>query len=578
VVSGPKDKVVAFAQQLCWLSACLRSPALSCMSNVSAHEELDAIRIEIEDVQIAQNDEAEVGSASCWRHMFQNFAVATGFPIPNRGDQKGLELPLDLMLRLGRVLYPVDWCGKYALKGHSTALVPMSETADSYQWHFECNKDRNKAISLTTIQKLCSDARQETPFDLLREAPKRHFLGLWERAEIHLGTDDSNHMSITASGAEEETPSPVIVREMPIALGSSGLGFFGAQAQPKFFFPRAVKAELDAEEQLLIDRIRLSTENASIMYDSDQQCGWLVPELSLIYELILAWAARQKKVHSNILLSHLPRADVDYDGTGKTVSDLLDNRGNQIILPKSGSEREIRLVDLFILMSKAFQQRKDQVELSKDSGSRMPWSRSSTLYGWDFEDIASRRVISKRRSLSIPSTSGGWEEVAFQNTEIFIVLCKKAGLPIRARGPNRSRHCNYWTPLPPPKGYLVASIPTLATISKKIAGCDHGFRLWGDGYCCQGPNSKMFEQCRINTSGRKCNRLQTISSRPSKSPLLSDGRGMQGAILLGDGKQPERGPCCPFDGYIALEDKGETEENKSEVATALYTWVVTDVQ
>ena len=58
--------------------------------------------------------------------MFQSFVIAIGFPIPNREHQKGIELPLELMLTLGRVRYPVDCLESVVLKGHSTALIPMS--------------------------------------------------------------------------------------------------------------------------------------------------------------------------------------------------------------------------------------------------------------------------------------------------------------------------------------------------------------------------------------------------------------------------------------------------------------------
>jgi hypothetical protein len=53
---------------------------------------------------------------------------------------------------------------------------------------------------------------------------------------------------------------------------------------------------------------------------------------------------------------------------------------------------------------------------------------------------------------------------------------------------------------------------------------------------------------------------------------------MQGAILLGDGKQPDRDSCYPFDGYAVWEGKEQAQENEPESYTALYPWVVTDAQ
>jgi hypothetical protein len=69
------------------------------------------------------NPESEL--ESCWHQMFKDFVIATEFPIPNRENQRGIELPLELMLTLSRVRYPVDCLDGVVLKGHSTALIPM---------------------------------------------------------------------------------------------------------------------------------------------------------------------------------------------------------------------------------------------------------------------------------------------------------------------------------------------------------------------------------------------------------------------------------------------------------------------
>jgi hypothetical protein len=561
VVHAPEETVIAFAEQLHWLCACFRSPSSPGISLSRAYIQKDpVISFNIQALQVVQGEEAQEGS--CWLQMFQNFVIATGFPIPSRGDQKGIELPLELMLPLSRISYPLECGDKFALKGHSTALVAMSETADSIQWHFVCQKDRAKPISLEIICKLCEEASQDTTIESLFTSPKRHFLGLWEHAEIHLGTADSHHKLTAKSGAKEETSRAVVVRELPGTIGTSGLGFFTAQIQPKLSWTRPVRTELKDEEQFLIDRIRLSGENASILYDCEQECGWLVPELNLIYELILAWATRQKHVHRSSLLALLPRAEVDSVSPAMAISDLLDSEGDRIVLPSSDNARDVHLRDLFVSMSKSFQQRKDLVELSKISGTSKftNWMRSPTLYGWDFDDIAARRVPATRREIHIPHTSGGWEKIASTNTNVLIVLCTKAGLPIRAKDSIRTRHCDYWTPLPPPNGYLVTSVPTLVALNQSSAAGGPGLRLWPDGHCCRGKNSKMFEHCRFDAPHRECNRLQTIGSQPPKEPLVFDNRGKHGAVIFGDGARPERDACHPFEGYAAYRSTEEACE------------------
>ncbi|XTI94795.1 hypothetical protein V2W45_1181286, partial [Cenococcum geophilum] len=538
-----QDELITFAHQICWLSACFRSAprlGISCSNVFIRATPLRPIHISLADLQPIQNAESEL--EHCWHQMFQSFVIAIGFPIPNREHQRGIELPLELMLTLGRVRYPVDCLESVVLKGHSTALIPMSQTQESMQWHFESRKDRTEPIELETIENICQTALKGVDLESLCDSSKRHFLGLWEHAEIHLGTNDSNHRVITKSSADEESFRPVIVREFPLTIGSSGMGVFGVQGQAKFAWSNATEAELRAEDHLLIDQIRQAGESASILYDNETKCGWLVSELSLIYELILAWAMRQKDTHRQALLSRLPRAEVDR-GKGRAVSDLLDKEGNRVILPRSGNQGEVLLRDRFIAMFNAFQKRKDQVQLKKRDGFQL--SRilpSSTLYGWDFDDIASQIRVAKRRKISISGSSGGWETIASQNPDIVVVLCAKAGFPIRAR--NGTHICGYWTPLPPQKSYLIASVPTLLSLSRNLPGESTAPRLsTGSHYCCRRPHSNLFEPCQFNGADHKCNRLQQLISRPSRDFLSFNMRGAEGAVVFGGGRISREDPC-----------------------------------
>ena len=569
-----QDELIKFAHQICWLSACFRSasrPGISC-SNVLIRATLPrSIHISLADLQPVQNAESEV--EHCWHQMFQSFVIAIGFPIPNREHQKGIELPLELMLTLGRVRYPVDCLESVVLKGHSTALIPMSQTQESMQWHFESRKDRTEPIELETVENICQKALKGVDLESLCDSSKRHFLGLWEHAEIHLGTNDSNHRVITKSGADEESLRPVIVREFSFTVGSSGV-----QGQAKFAWSNAIETELRAEDHLLIDQIRQAGESASILYDNETKCGWLVSELSLIYELILAWAMRQKDTHRQALLSRLPRAEVDC-GKGSAVSDLLDKEGNTVILPRSGNQREILLRDRFIAMFNAFQKRKDQVQLKKREGFQLSQILpSSTLYGWDFDDIASQIRVAKRRKTSIQGSSGGWETIASQNPDIVVVLCAKAGFPIRAR--DGTHICGYWTPLPPQMSYLVASVPTLLSLSRHLPGKSAAPRLSTDShYCCRRPHSNLFEPCQFNGADHKCNRLQRLISHPSRDCLSFNVRGAEGAVVFGGGKLSRSRPCRRFEGYTQHE--GSTDEahqpiwepSHSSTPNSIYPWV-----
>lgn len=81
-------------------------------------------------------DEDDIaGQKPCWHYIFRGLSLVHGFPIRPREEEKGVELPLDLMLGLSHVWYSIECHGTTVLNGYSTALVPVRKTERSLQWH-----------------------------------------------------------------------------------------------------------------------------------------------------------------------------------------------------------------------------------------------------------------------------------------------------------------------------------------------------------------------------------------------------------------------------------------------------------
>lgn len=62
--------------------------------------------------------------------------VVTGFPIPERSyDDKGLQIPVDVIAALAGVSIAVDIGSGFFLKGGTIAFIPVERRSDRVQWH-----------------------------------------------------------------------------------------------------------------------------------------------------------------------------------------------------------------------------------------------------------------------------------------------------------------------------------------------------------------------------------------------------------------------------------------------------------
>ncbi|KAF2741748.1 hypothetical protein M011DRAFT_514110 [Sporormia fimetaria CBS 119925] len=70
-----------------------------------------------------------------WLPLFCGAVIASGFPIPNRSDEVGLEIPLELLAGIAGVRHAFEYNGGVVMKGFSHMFVPVRKEADRVQWH-----------------------------------------------------------------------------------------------------------------------------------------------------------------------------------------------------------------------------------------------------------------------------------------------------------------------------------------------------------------------------------------------------------------------------------------------------------
>ncbi|KAL1614376.1 hypothetical protein SLS54_009803 [Diplodia seriata] len=155
--------------------------------------------------------------------------IAEGFPIPSRETGRGLEMSFDIMVILGRILYPMEYLNGMVLKGRSTILVPISREGDSVQWHLLSS--RNGTISMDDIPRGKVTALEHVNIDELSKL--RTFVGFCENAYVLAGGIDSGFRTCKQSDIHLEPWRAKLSREMTPTVGTSGLGFFGGQLGAK---------------------------------------------------------------------------------------------------------------------------------------------------------------------------------------------------------------------------------------------------------------------------------------------------------------------------------------------------------
>ena len=81
-------------------------------------------------------------SCLCWQNIFKNAKVCKGYPImPRLNNERGLQIPLDIMATLGCATTATLYGKHLVLKGLCSVFLPMLKVGTSITWHYLANED-----------------------------------------------------------------------------------------------------------------------------------------------------------------------------------------------------------------------------------------------------------------------------------------------------------------------------------------------------------------------------------------------------------------------------------------------------
>ena len=135
--SGKPEYIRVIGQQIAWLSAACRfsdsgpryADTIWKRTTEGSCKHIYEITTQIADIE---KDEEHL----CWLSLVGDSVIISGFPIARRdSDNKGLQIPIEIMAGLGGVSFAMDAGLGFLLKGHTSVFVPVGRSKGNVQWH-----------------------------------------------------------------------------------------------------------------------------------------------------------------------------------------------------------------------------------------------------------------------------------------------------------------------------------------------------------------------------------------------------------------------------------------------------------
>ncbi|KAK1579320.1 uncharacterized protein LY79DRAFT_694262 [Colletotrichum navitas] len=218
---------------------------------------------------------------SCWFDLVSGGAViAANFPVPARHDEKGLEIPMGILVRIAVIHDAIEYKGGIVMKGPTLMLVPIKRNADLsiIQWHVvSASKKRKRLTYLEGVEK-CKQRALVDEVDLQSFLRCRAIVGWWDHAKSRLGDEDVNFDNLRWSTAKPYEP----LRVQNIAAGLQQIGVLNIECAPG----RKDSGYLVKFEGPYGEMLSTARGEKAFLYDTVQQRAWLVTWDEVILHII----------------------------------------------------------------------------------------------------------------------------------------------------------------------------------------------------------------------------------------------------------------------------------------------------
>ena len=419
-IKGKVREAVSIAHQMCWLVATCRESQedMFCFSDFG----MKAIGDNAFEIRALDLETVSDPAISCWLPLFNGGILAYGFPVPWRQfGEKGIELPFSVLMILAKIMYPVEHQDGIYLKSFSSLVFPTAITSDfrSIQWHMDSPGKFGNYLAPGTFPSV----NDEGPWVKINDlnhliSAKRNFLGFARLIEVHVGTDSEiakeSIRRTWASGAPDENPGTRF-EISKIQTGTSGLGFWGIQAEADIIYPKALYQV--ADRGWYVDMLDTAKQLPLIVYDHSPESrrAYLLPTLSVILHMAHLWGRDKSDV------GPLPFAEVQWDA-GEAAYHAIKEHSKDVLRDSLEEDKPYRVKDLISRLLISLEKvREVEIRARSDSRRTVSLETSKFIYGWDLQGIAQGQPLVWRQQLQVD------QDWRILGTDLIVLFCQNVG-------------------------------------------------------------------------------------------------------------------------------------------------------
>jgi hypothetical protein len=456
---------------------------------------------------------------ACWLPLFRGAVIASGFPIPNRADEMGLEIPLELLAGIAGVRHAVEYEGGIVMKGFSHMFIPVRKLDDRVQWHAISSQDPETRLSYQDALARCKARALSKEVSLEHIQSCRAIVGWCSVATSRLGSDLANYENIDYSGAKD------VDSAIRCAGGSLGFQQFGMAALDFKFGAKDGKCHFQRSGPY--QRIVSAAEKTPIvLYDTGEQRAWLVPASSVMLHMaqhrhtLEPFEMNEKRVRLN--------TNVPLDSSAKKV--LLNNESLRLSDTEEYTFKDV-ILNIWSLLEFLIDQ-----NVTRDrnaSGACLKGTLHDSLTGFEFKAVVEERSPFRQKQMHLGKTNGGWPQLV-RDIDALVLLADGFEDIILPADQGNPRLCRSWQRVPKGQDHLATSTKTLKELYD-VAGCRLSRKYltstqlqWHQG------DSILFDACKGFAKTCQCSRLQQIFPKSAVGAIIPPKIILdQGAVIFG---------------------------------------------
>ena len=525
----------------------------------------------------------------CWRQLFRNVSIATGFLVPLRwNDERGLEISVPLMVSLGDTPWADAHNDCSMLKGFSSMFVPVEQFEGSIVWHYRREKE-DEFISYSDAEMSCIKRSVVTTADVTWLHQQRHFVGWTAQAQTHLGWNRMIELlmsTLTGPLGMENYPYSNIDAPM-VNFVKPGMVLDKATVSGGYFVNIGISARRgqhhtpvkgpESSDYLLTLR-RIKRYNV-VLYDTCSKRAWLVDGASAVLHITCT------QLHSTEFISDLNLLGTGlarYASNDKSSFDVLrDMKIRRSIIRRetydgdnsegasNGDDNVWRFEDL-VALNCNYLLKIQEHQNHPPSGIDVRFTDRDRLEGWSFCDVVEQQDLMEPRMVYLQPSGRGWSDYT---RRVRAITLMGRGFGDLITPASNSEVCSSWKVVPQGRDYLVTTIEILRANMRFHGGTGEFPTYIADGIRWHSAEPP-FEQCQCPST--RCHPVQVLYPKTSlwvKQPQLPLQDCSSGAIIFGQCERfrlwyPKDPRCDPEMDKDGAKENRDVQMNQQTVAIA----------